>query len=210
MNQQSQSSDQPDVKQDHIRPIWDNAEQLSALRDRAGQCGDPLAKVLFEASLHTLEDQQQAQAFRERVTEALMTRADTVATSAQPDEDTTQTQESLPRAPERHLKPPHPVSLYEDPLKYKTPNPSSITAMSHVEQDQVAIEMEESRETAILMSEVHNEIFRPVVGLAACIGLIVLIGFGAYVKGWIGQPKTASATPAVQQPELAPITPATK
>ena len=58
------------------RAIWDDAQQLATLRDRANQSGEPLAKVLFQASLQTLADQQQAAAFRERVTQALIPNLD--------------------------------------------------------------------------------------------------------------------------------------
>ena len=207
MDQAKPGQEQSKVQTDSDHPIWDNAEQLTPLRDRAGKSGDQLAKVLFEASLQSLDDKQQANAFRQRVTEALMTQADAVDTPKISVEQTTKDDQPTIGKHEHHLKAPSPVSLYEDPLKYKASNPLSITAMSEEKQDQVAQEMEQSRENAILLSEAHNELFRPLMGLAACFGLIVLIGYGAYVKGWIGQPKTATASPTIEQPLDQPVTP---
>ncbi|MFG0251047.1 MAG: hypothetical protein ACF8OB_19360 [Phycisphaeraceae bacterium JB051] len=182
------------------RAIWDDAEQLATLRDRANQAGEPLAKVLFQASLQTLGDQQQAAAYRERVTQALMSQADQVTAKPEVDQTHSADDQDLDMSRhERHLKPPHPVSLYEDPLKYKAPNPNSITALSPEDQDQVGMEMEESRDKAILLNEAHNELFRPLMGLAACVTVILLIGMGAYLKGWIGQPQTVNASQDAKQ-----------
>lgn len=205
MDQEKQIHDQPDSKRDIVRPIWDNAEKLSSLRDRAGQCGDQLAKVLFQASLQTLDDQQQAQAYRDRVTAALMSMPDKAPATGTSSTTQNIIDETLPPVPEHHLKPPHPVSLYEDPLKYKAPNPASITAMTDKEQEHIAEEMEASRNTAIFLTDVHNELFRPMLGLAACVALIMLIGYGAYVKGWIGHPKTVTAAPVTVEPQSTPI-----
>ncbi len=179
------------------RAIWDDAQQLATLCDRANQSGEPLAKVLFQASLQTLTDQQQAELFRQRVTNALMSQADQINQSTEP--NTIEDQDLDMSRHDRHLKPPQPVSLYEDPLKYKAPNPKSITALSPEALDQVGMEMEESRDKAILLNEAHNELFRPLMGLAACAAVIVLIGLGAYLKGWIGQPQTVNASPDVKQ-----------
>jgi hypothetical protein len=105
---------------------------------------------------------------------------------------------------EHHLTPPKPVMLFEDPLKYKIANPTSVTAMTEQDMDHVQQEMEHSRDTAILMEEVRSELFRPLLGFAACIGLIVAIGLGAYYKGWISQPQQAMAKQTVEQTVDAP------
>jgi hypothetical protein len=206
MDQETQNTSNPQEQiAQSFRAIWDDADQLKALRDRANQTGDPLAKVLFQASLQTLEDQQHAEAYRQRVTEALMTQADQVpVTAKQPQENETEDQDLDMSRHERHLKAPQPVSLYEDPLKYTAPYPKSITTLSPQDQEQVGQELEDSRDKAILLSEAHSELFRPLVGLAACIAVILIIGFGAYLKGWIGQPQTVKASNQTQQIQTTP------
>lgn len=204
MDQSAQENREPQSTDDRTRPVWDNAEQLSKLRDRASHCGDRLSQVLFQASLQTLEDQQQAMAYRQRVTEALLESADTVTPVGEIDIETKAVELPLH---EHHLQAPPPVSLYEDPLKYRFANPTSIANMSHEDQDQIAAELDQSRESAILMTEAHHELFRPLLGLAACIALILFIGAGVYFKGKIASPRTVTASPMTQQSEQAPTRP---
>ncbi|MBL4699672.1 MAG: hypothetical protein JKX85_00300 [Phycisphaeraceae bacterium] len=188
--------DQAEIKKTEI---WDDAKQLSILVDRATQCDDRLAKVLFESSIQTLEDQQAAQAYRDRINNVLLKPVDQ---SPAPEQQIDIQRQSAPPTDTPRLRAPRPVVLYEDPLNYKIPNPSSITQMSPERLDQIDEQINQSRDSAIFREEVRHELFKPLVGLVACIALIAFIGTSAYLNSWIGSPQKASAKSAVMTPDI--------
>lgn len=195
---------------DSKQNVWDDTQQLTQLRDRAQRTGDPLSKVLFQASLQTLENQQQAQAFRQRITEVLAETdgKQSVAKTSIDQPEAAPDQPAANPAHEHHLQAPKPVVVYEDPLQYKAPNPTRVNSLSDEQIEQVQEKMDQSRETAILMEEARSELLPPLMGLVASIGLILLIGMGAYFKGWISaEPHKATADPIVQ-PTTESISPA--
>ena len=188
-----------DQAQNKKTEIWNDAQQLSILRDRASQCDDRLAKVLFESSIQTLEDQQAAQAYRDRINTALL---EPVDQSPAPEPQINLQPETAPPTHTHRLRAPRPVVLYEDPLKYKASNPSSITQISPKRLDQIGEQIDQSRDSAIFREEVRHVLFKPIVGLVACIALVAFIGTSAYLKSWAGSPQKASAKLAVMTPKM--------
>lgn len=159
---------------------WQDEKQMAHLRKQAQACSSQITSTFCQASIVTVAPNVAQENYRNRVSEALLEETDTVL-SVKP----------MPKMnPEIkihqvHLKPPSPVVLYEDPIKCLMAYPSTTSKISPEEIEQTQELMQRSRNTAILMEEMRSELLNPVIGIIACILLIILIGVGVHINGML-------------------------
>ena len=155
---------------------WHDDKQLSDLRQQAQACQVKITTTFCQASIGSIAPKQAHENYRNRVKEALLEPTDNPP-SLKPRINLNQA--SQIKTHQFHLKPPSPVVLYEDPLKSFLVHGSNLNLTSE-EADQNQEQMQQSRNTAILMEEMRSELLKPLIGIIACILLIAFIGASVY------------------------------